>query len=91
MTSNALSCKEFVELVTEYLEGAMSAEEKARFEAHLDICDGCEIYLEQMAQTIRWMGKLTEEQVSQEAQEKLLKSFREWKRGNLPTENSNSV
>ena len=88
MTSRALSCKEFVELVTEYFEGAMPAEEKARFGAHLDFCDGCEIYLEQMAQTIQWTGKLTEEQVSEEAKTKLLKTFREWKKWNLPKKNS---
>ena len=79
MTSDALSCKEFVELVTEYFEGSLPAEEKARFEAHLAICEGCEIYMEQMAQAIQFTGKLTEEQITEEAQAKLLKTFQEWK------------
>lgn len=89
MTSNALTCKEFVELVTEYFEGTMLPDEKARFEAHLAICQGCEIYLEQMAQTIQWTGKLREEQVSEEARAKLLSTFRDWKSSHLSGDTSN--
>jgi anti-sigma factor RsiW len=47
-----LSCQELVELVTDYLEGALAHEELARFEAHLATCPGCEIYLEQVRTTI---------------------------------------
>lgn len=80
MTSNGITCKEFVELVTDYFEGSMTSEEKARFEAHISTCKGCETYLNQMAQTIRWTGRLTEEQVPEEAQAELLSTFREWKK-----------
>ncbi len=79
MTSRGLSCREFIEIVTEYLEGSLPPEEKARFEAHLAECDGCDTYLEQMKQTIRWTGKLTEEQISDEAKDHLLRTFRDWK------------
>ena len=41
-----LACREFVELVTDYLEDALSPEQRARFEAHLAACDGCPGYLE---------------------------------------------
>jgi anti-sigma factor RsiW len=78
MASNELACNQFVELVTEYLEGSLSTEERTRFEAHLAACQGCETYLEQMEQTIRWTGKLTEEQIAAEAKEKLLQAFRDW-------------
>jgi anti-sigma factor RsiW len=47
-----LSCRELVELVTDYLEGAMTPEEAARFEAHVAACAGCEAYLEQVRATI---------------------------------------
>lgn len=90
MTSDALTCKEFVELVTEYFEGSLPAEEKRQFEAHLAICDGCEIYMDQMAQTIQWTGKLAEEHISEEAQAKLLKIFREWKKRDQPSKNPSS-
>lgn len=48
-----MSCQEFVELVTDYLEGAPPEDEGARFEAHLEACAGCLRYLEQMLETVR--------------------------------------
>jgi anti-sigma factor RsiW len=80
MASNDLSCKEFVEIVTNYLEGKLSQQEKARIDAHLTSCDGCYTYLEQMQQTIRYLGELPEEEITEEARNKLLRAFREWKR-----------
>ena len=84
MTNTALTCREFVELVTDYLEGALPPEEEARFEAHLAVCTGCEAYMVQMEQTIGWLGKLTEESISNEAKGTLLAAFREWKTGGQP-------
>ena len=77
--SAELTCQELVELVTEYFEGAMSPAEKARFEKHLEKCDWCKIYLDQMRLTIRTLGKLTEELVPPRAKEDLLRVFRHWK------------
>jgi anti-sigma factor RsiW len=48
-----MSCQELVELVTDYLEGALEESERARFEAHLEECDGCRAYLAQMRTTVR--------------------------------------
>ena len=76
-----LSCRELVELVTEYLEGRLPAEEHARFERHLDDCAGCRVYLEQMRQTIRALGHLGEDSVQPAARNRLLRLFRDWKRG----------
>ncbi len=83
MPANELSCKEFIELVTDYLEGSLSPEEKQRFEAHLAGCDGCDTYLEQMRQTIQLAGRLTEEQISDQAKERLLRTFQDWKKTTL--------
>jgi anti-sigma factor RsiW len=47
-----MTCQELVELVTDYLEGALSREDAARFEEHLATCPGCEVYLEQVLTTI---------------------------------------
>ncbi|MGH2370083.1 MAG: zf-HC2 domain-containing protein [Chloroflexota bacterium] len=77
---DALNCKELVELVTDYLEGALSPPERERFEAHLAACRGCNVYLAQMRQTIRLAGTLTEESISPQAEAALLDAFRTWKR-----------
>lgn len=77
---NDLTCQEFVELVTEYLEGTLSPAERARFQAHIEDCDACTIYLEQIRQTIRALGHLSEERIAPPARERLLAEFRDWKR-----------
>jgi anti-sigma factor RsiW len=74
-----LSCRELVELVTAYLDGALPAGARKRFEAHLSQCDGCSAYLEQMRTTIRLSGMLSVEDVSPEAEQALLHAFRGWK------------
>lgn len=48
-----MSCQELVELVTDYLEGALSEEDRARFDEHLAECAGCRAYLAQMRGTLR--------------------------------------
>jgi predicted anti-sigma-YlaC factor YlaD len=77
--SEAMTCKELVELVTEYLEAALPPEERARFEAHLSRCAGCQNYFDQMQQTLRLTGRLTEEALSPPARDELLRIFRDWK------------
>lgn len=74
-----LTCKQLVELVTDYLEGALLPEERARFDAHLAGCRGCRAYLEQMRRTIRLLGTLPEESLSDDARERLLRAFRGWR------------
>ena len=74
-----LSCQELVELVTDYLEGALSAEETARFEEHIGRCAGCAAYLEQIRQTIALAGRLTPESLPPEAERVLLDAFRGWR------------
>jgi anti-sigma factor RsiW len=74
-----LSCQELVELVTDYLEGALPADERALFDGHIGRCDGCLQYLEQMRQTIAIAGRLSREDVSPEAEHELLEAFRGWR------------
>jgi anti-sigma factor RsiW len=69
-----------VELVTDYLEGALPADERARFADHLARCQGCSNYLDQMQQTIRLTGTLTEDTLEPAARDELLKLFRDWKK-----------
>ena len=75
-----LTCRELVELVTDYLEETLPPTERARFEAHLADCDDCPLYLGQMRLTIRPLGALTEERIPPAAREELLRLFRRWDR-----------
>jgi anti-sigma factor RsiW len=76
-----LTCREVVEIVTDYLEGRLSAGERLAFEEHLVMCAGCTAYLEQMRQTIRITGALREERLPDAVKSGLLEAFRDWKRG----------
>jgi anti-sigma factor RsiW len=75
-----LACQALVEIITEYLEGALSDAERERFDAHLEVCEGCRRYLDQMRTTIRVVGTLTEEDLEPTAKDQLLQLFREWNR-----------
>jgi predicted anti-sigma-YlaC factor YlaD len=79
MKVDELTCRELVEIVTDYLEGAMELEERIRFEKHLVLCDGCAIYVEQMRDVISLTGSLREEHVPENAREALLDAFRSWR------------
>ena len=75
-----LSCDEVVRLVSDYLEGALTQPEAARFEAHIVMCDGCAAYLDQMRETIRLVGQLPEQSVPDATWNRLRNAFRDWKR-----------
>ena len=76
-----LSCKELVELVTDYLEDRLSEPDRTRFEMHLAYCSPCRVYLAQMCETVRLAGRLSEEALPPGSREALLAAFRGWKRG----------
>lgn len=79
--TNDMTCKELVELVSEYLEGTLPADLRARLERHLSGCDGCTHYVEQMRQTIRLTGQVREEDLTPTQRDDLLRLFRGWKKG----------
>jgi anti-sigma factor RsiW len=72
----ALTCKELVELVTDYLEGVLDSQDRERFEVHLVTCNGCTAYLQQMRKTIQAVGNLKENSLSPQAKEDLQALFR---------------
>jgi anti-sigma factor RsiW len=84
VTAPALTCREVIDLLTDYVEDALPAEERRRVEAHLAICDGCTTYLEQVRETIRLTGMLTEEQIPDEEKQRLLAAFRDWTQPGTP-------
>jgi anti-sigma factor RsiW len=75
-----LRCKEVVELVTDYIDGALTPPDRERFEEHLAACAGCTRYLAQIRETIRLTGVLTEEQIPAEQRDALVAAFRDWRR-----------
>jgi anti-sigma factor RsiW len=79
MSTTPLTCEELVELVTDYLEDALSPSDRERFEQHLTICPGCVRYVEQLRETIRMSGGLREEDLPPQARDELLAQFRDWK------------
>jgi len=74
-----MKCHEVVELMTDYLEGALSPADRARFEEHIAGCDGCQAYLAQMRATRRLTGRLAEEPVPDALREELVAAFRSWR------------
>jgi anti-sigma factor RsiW len=74
-----MTCQELVELITEYLEGSLGIDDRARFEEHLPRCRGCADYLEQMRQTIRASGQLREDSLDADTRDQLLTLFADWK------------
>jgi anti-sigma factor RsiW len=80
MKVDEISCREVVELVTEYLEGGLPPDDRTHFEEHLALCEGCHVYLEQMRDTIRVTGSLRRETLSDEVIEALCRAFRDWQR-----------
>ncbi len=80
-----VTCKEFVEVLTEYLDGALGACERAEIERHIVICRGCSTYVEQMRSTIELLGLLAAEDAVDEPDEQLLGLFSEWRAGRSPS------
>src|SRR3954470_13429782 len=81
--ASEFTCKEMVEVITDYLDGALTPADRARFEAHLVGCRGCRAYLGQMRRTISLLGTLkpeTEDPVSEETKRRLVDVFRAWQR-----------
>jgi anti-sigma factor RsiW len=69
--NGGMSCKELVELVTDYLEGALPADDAARFEGHLALCPPCVEYV-----GATWRDVEDTPQVAE-----LLHVFRDYKHG----------
>jgi anti-sigma factor RsiW len=79
-SSDHITCQEVVELVTDYLEGALPADDVELFEQHLNFCEGCAWYVEQIRATVTTVGRIREEDLPPETRERLVSAFRDWKR-----------
>lgn len=75
------TCQAVVELVTEYLEDALAADERLAFERHVAICPPCRGYLSQMRRVSRVGGALKGDDVPEHLRSSLIDAFRDWKTG----------
>jgi len=73
-----LTCREFVEVLTDYLDGALEPAERADVERHLVICRGCSNYTEQMRSTLDLLSRLADEPADPVQPAPLLAIFRRW-------------
>ena len=73
-----MPCREFVEVVTGYLEGTLSDADRNRFDEHLAACPHCTAYLDQMRTVLRLTGRLTEDDIPDATRDDLLQVFRSW-------------
>ena len=80
MSDKVLTCREVIELLSDYVEDALPTDKRRSVEEHLAGCDACTAYLDQMRETIRLSGMITEEQVPEEQKQALLTAFRDWPR-----------
>lgn len=79
ISADTLTCAEFVELVTDYLEDSLAPETKDRFQRHVLECDGCDAYLDQIRETIRVVGRIEPERIDPVTLDRLLDAFHDWK------------
>jgi len=78
-SGDGLTCRELVEVVTDFVEGAMSEADRARFERHLGECAGCTAAMSQFRTTIEVTGRLTEDQVTEDQRDAMREVFRRWR------------
>jgi anti-sigma factor RsiW len=76
-----LTCRELVELVNDYVEGMLPAEERVRFEQHTDCCGWCVRYLAQFRETIQVVGHVEPGAIAPDVEAHMLEAFRDWKSG----------
>ena len=79
MMSRSLACRDLVDIVTDYLEGALPRRQRARVERHLSECSGCSAYLDQMRETIRLTGRLRDGDIPRPVRDALVNGFLDWR------------
>jgi predicted anti-sigma-YlaC factor YlaD len=75
VTADEVTCQQFVELITDYLEGTLTTRTQSHIEEHLVMCDWCVTYLEQMDAMIASLAALGETR-SAELPDALLSALR---------------
>lgn len=79
LTTYSIVCRDAVELVSDYLEGALSRRDSRRLEKHLEGCPNCSAYLEQIRDTIAVAGEVSPNDLSPEALSDLVDLYRRFR------------
>lgn len=79
MSEQHVSCQEVVELVSDYVEGALPPDVASLFEEHLNFCDGCVVYVEQLRDAVAATERIREEDLPSHVRDSLLTAFRNWR------------
>jgi anti-sigma factor RsiW len=79
MSMDAMDCNELVELVTAFLDDALDPQTRARVEAHLVDCEGCANYVQQFRQTVRTVGKISDDELDPAFRNRLLEAFKNFR------------
>jgi anti-sigma factor RsiW len=77
--ADEMACRELVQVISAYLEGTLPAEDRLRFDAHLEECPYCVNYLEQMRETISTLGELTPDSMAPDKRREILEAFGTWR------------
>ena len=78
-TVDEMACRELVQVITAYLEGTLPGEDRRRLEAHLEECEYCVNYLEQMRETVAALGGLSLDSIAPERRREILEAFNGWR------------
>ena len=79
MTEYSMDCNVLVELVTAYLDDALDPDTRSRFDEHLLECDGCENYLQQFRETVRTVGRISNDELDPAFRKRLLDAFKDFR------------
>ena len=80
MTERGLPCVEVVELVSDYLDGELDPETRRRVSEHLALCPPCRLYVEQVRDTVRQLGRLPAHELPEHAVAELETAFAAFRR-----------
>ena len=78
-TVDEMVCVELVEVITDYLDGALPDRDRERFEAHLAACGPCGRYMVQFRGVIAAAGRISPEALPEETRSDLVRLFRDWR------------
>jgi predicted anti-sigma-YlaC factor YlaD len=74
-----ITCKQLVELLSDYYSGGLDRKTSARVRWHLTWCRGCRNYLAQLKATVEAVGRITDDDIDPEYRDRLLEAFRDWR------------
>ena len=78
MRTSDLTCREFVEVITDYHENALPTDERIRVEQHLIVCSACTTYEQQLRAAVRVAATIQLDDLGPESRRALLASLEQW-------------